>query len=551
MSRALSTFSLFVFLSVASAARIVHNWEVGAVHVDRAGAGARYAIGVNGRLPLPLVRATLGDVLVFNVKNSLSKPTTLHIHGYFFNGTSFYDGADMISSCSIAPNTTFTYEIPAVQAGTYWIHGHTNHENADGLRGPLIVDRPNEPFQYKDERLFVFEDWYSMPFAERLSRSIEHVESPRSLINGIDARQAKELCLAEGTTYRIRLLNIASTAWYEFALENHEMQVIELDGVLCKRSPVRSVRLAPAQRVSVLVTAHAGPSSADYDRYTVRQYFPHLANQAEPPAHGADSQAEDIYGSNIVVKQASPSDSPLQRPSWNWHRRRYQQLPAFSDIRLVPLSNKDNDDDTDASEDSLSTPDRRIRLELGSGRSPDGRTHSFINGIAFSKPRIPAIYTALTAGGLAMDPRVYGEHTNTVVLKSMEVIELVLWNNSTMAHPMHLHGHTFQLYEYGCTDAGHDECGSKNMAFKAGSSPMRRDTVSVGPFQYAVIRFKASNPGMWLMHCHIDTHHAQGMAMLFAEAPEVLQQTPDMPLSVRDQCLLQGVATSVNSTSND
>ncbi|KAJ2590970.1 hypothetical protein H4R99_006923 [Coemansia sp. RSA 1722] len=150
-----------------------------------------------------------------------------------------------------------------------------------------------------------------------------------------------------------------------------------------------------------------------------------------------------------------------------------------------------------------------------------------------------------------MDPRVYGEHTNTVVLKSMEVIELVLWNNSTMAHPMHLHGHTFQLYEYGCTDADHDECGSKDMAFKAGSSPMRRDTVSVGPFQYAVIRFKASNPGMWLMHCHIDTHHAQGMAMLFAEAPEVLQQTPDMPLSVRDQCLLQGAATSVNSTSND
>ncbi|KAJ1821657.1 ferroxidase fet3, partial [Coemansia sp. RSA 2599] len=212
---------LLVLLRATSAARIVHNWEVGAVSVDRVGAGARYAIGVNGRLPLPLVRATLGDELVFNVKNALPRLTTLHIHGYLFNGTSFYDGADMISSCSIAPNTTFTYEIPAIQAGTYWIHGHTNHENADGLRGPLIVDKPDEPFQYDDERLFVFEDWYSETFDKRLSRSVEPgtpsgqpAEIPRPLINGFDARKTKVLRLVEGKTYRIRLLNIASTAWY-------------------------------------------------------------------------------------------------------------------------------------------------------------------------------------------------------------------------------------------------------------------------------------------------------------------------------------------------
>ena len=76
-----------------------------------------------------------------------------------------------------------------------------------------------------------------------------------------------------------------------------------------------------------------------------------------------------------------------------------------------------------------------------------------------------------------------------------ERVELVFTNKTPMPHPMHLHGHSFQVVE---------------MDGKRFSGA-RRDTVSVTPGSRVVVAFDANNPGWWAMHCHLLYHQAGGM----------------------------------------
>jgi FtsP/CotA-like multicopper oxidase with cupredoxin domain len=74
-------------------------------------------------------------------------------------------------------------------------------------------------------------------------------------------------------------------------------------------------------------------------------------------------------------------------------------------------------------------------------------------------------------------------------------IELVMRNATMMAHPMHLHGHSFQVTEI-------------NGRAIAGAV---RDTVLVPPRTTVKVAFDADNPGLWAYHCHNLYHLAAGM----------------------------------------
>lgn len=120
------------------------------------------------------------------------------------------------------------------------------------------------------------------------------------------------------------------------------------------------------------------------------------------------------------------------------------------------------------------------------------RTSAFFNDISYVKPLVPTLYSLLTTGSAASDPRVYGTYTNPFVLKKGDTIDLVLNNDDAGKHPFHLHGHTFQVIARSDANAGHYNA-SNHPAFP--SIPIRRDTLLVRPNGYFVVRFKADNPG--------------------------------------------------------
>jgi len=80
-----------------------------------------------------------------------------------------------------------------------------------------------------------------------------------------------------------------------------------------------------------------------------------------------------------------------------------------------------------------------------------------------------------------------------------ERVRLVFENRSMMFHPMHLHGHTFQVQREGSRGPG-----------------PRKDTVIVRPMERITVEFEAANPGRWMLHCHNAYHQAAGMMTTLA-----------------------------------
>lgn len=75
-----------------------------------------------------------------------------------------------------------------------------------------------------------------------------------------------------------------------------------------------------------------------------------------------------------------------------------------------------------------------------------------------------------------------------------ERVQVKIVNDTAMWHPMHLHGHSFQLNGNGA----------------------RKDTIIVRPKETVTFEFDADNPGQWITHCHNAYHAEQGMMGLFS-----------------------------------
>lgn len=80
---------LLLLAGIAQSINVTLDWNVGWVTVSPDGF-TRQAIGVNGIWPIPTVRATIGDMLIIKVTNSLATSTSLHSHGLFQNGLNFH-----------------------------------------------------------------------------------------------------------------------------------------------------------------------------------------------------------------------------------------------------------------------------------------------------------------------------------------------------------------------------------------------------------------------------------------------------------------------------
>ncbi|KAJ2315346.1 ferroxidase fet3 [Coemansia sp. RSA 2705] len=503
---------------------VVQNWEITYVTTNRGlNMDAKRGVGVNGKFPLPVVEAELGDTLVLNVRNSLDTPTSLHSHGIFQKSTNYYDGVHMVTECGIAPGSNFTYEIPLEQSGTYWIHGHTSEQNYDGLQTPLIIYDPNDPYPADCEYLFAFEDW-SPKTAEEIYPLLTEPNPPfrlfdyppNALINGLNANLTGPIAFEAGKTYRIRLVSMSSFPLFEFTIDDHELQIIEVDGVLTKPYTTNVVRLASAERVSVLVTAK-NSTALNY------QYHVTMFGDFLPEIAGI---FPSTYNGSVVYN----SDSPYY----------VAESIATGFLDELAIESLDNE--------PLLPVDHSLYLNATSGFMEDGSTFESFNQITYKSPLVPSLLSALTTGDMAYNPITYGPDTNALVVNLDEVIELLLWSPTNLPHPIHLHGHVFQIVEKGFTN---DTTGQYRNRVPEGNAPLKRDTLFIPGEEYAIVRFRANNFGCHIIHCHISSHFMMGLNMLFVVAPDLIQKNVQVPDAVLEQCRLQGIPVSGNAATNN
>lgn len=149
--------------TIAFAELRTYNFTVGWVNRNPDGLYERPVMGINGQWPIPTIYADVGDQVVVNLKNDLGdRPCSLHFHGLYMNGTTHMDGVAQTSQCPIPAGSSFTYAFNVSQPGTYWYHSHVDGQYPDGLRGPLIVHDPENPYadQFDEELVLTLSDWY-------------------------------------------------------------------------------------------------------------------------------------------------------------------------------------------------------------------------------------------------------------------------------------------------------------------------------------------------------------------------------------------------------
>ncbi|CAF1670012.1 unnamed protein product [Adineta ricciae] len=90
-------------------------------------------------------------------------------------------------------------------------------------------------------------------------------------------------------------------------------------------------------------------------------------------------------------------------------------------------------------------------------------------------------------------------------------------------HPFHLHGHHVWILAQGNRKEGYiNETTIDDVTLNL-KNPIYRDTFTINPYSYATVRFKANNPGIWMLHCHNDWHLQLGMASVIIESPELVK----------------------------
>ena len=119
-----------------------------------------------------------------------------------------------------------------------------------------------------------------------------------------------------------------------------------------------------------------------------------------------------------------------------------------------------------------------------------------------------------------------------------QVVDLFVQNFDDGSHPFHLHGHQFWVLQL--TDQTYLNWTQYNSKFNtaaglAGLNPIRRDTITIPAYGYALLRFTNDNPGMWPFHCHNIWHMDAGLLVqLLSGADKMVDWT--LPADVQALC---------------
>ncbi|KAF9152509.1 hypothetical protein BG015_005148 [Linnemannia schmuckeri] len=541
-----------------------YEWTI-SQHVVAPDGFERPMLLVNGKFPGPMVEANTGDMIVVKVTNNMVNGTAIHWHGMFQNGTNWMDGTTGVTQCPIPPGQSFTYNFTVPnQWGTYWWHAHAASQYVDGIVGPLIIHSPDEPHleKYDQDMVMMVSDHYHIDSASLaawyLSTASEGVEPvpDNGLINGrnsFDCSMAtealfpttpgsgngKDRCFSNapqavfgvepGLTYRIRIINTGSFADFKVSVDEHELTVIEADGVDMVPVKVERVPIHVAQRYSVLLVANRSTSNEGFwIRAEMNTNCFNVENPALDPSVKAILQykapSTPSFSINNTNNNRNTGMTTQEAPnSVDWNEGAWS--PHCDDLKaemLKPFFAKDAPE-----------ADTQVVLEMSFQTiSRDRVNMGYVNKTSW-RPQLdsPTLLQAIDGGGGGggNSATMFDASQLVVTLDKIQTVELVVNNLDEGAHPFHLHGHVF--YVVGSGDGSYIP-GQSALHIE---NPPRRDTVTIPPYGYVVLRFVSDNPGLWAFHCHIDWHMAAGLLMQFLALPSQVKAF-EIPQVVRELC---------------
>lgn len=536
---AIVLISVMTIGSSATSGGIVRNYKFNVVYksVTRL-CHTKDIVTVNREYPGPTIYAREGDRLFIKVTNHVEYNVTIHWHGIRQLRTGWSDGPSYITQCPIQPGQSYVYRFTITgQEGTLWWHAHISWLRAT-LHGAIIVyPKLGVPYPFPHpaaEIPITLGEWWKADVLQvfgqaNITGTLPNI-SDAFTINGLPG--ALYNCSGEdsifrvqvnwGKTYLLRIVNAALNHELFFSVADHILTVVAVDALYTKPYKTDVLLITPGQTTDVLLTADKPQG----------QYF--MAAKAYFSATGVPFDKTTVTA--ILEYQDSPAES-YPAPIMPF-------LPVFNDSQTA--------NDFSASLRSLTTAkvpqtvDRDLFFTLGMAlqRCPPGqfcngfhgqRFLATFNNISFIRPSNailqsyyygnhgtfttdfpdkPIIEFDYTGKGLPMSYWDADMGTKVSVIRFNSNVQLVLQGTNivgTESHPIHLHGYNFYI-----VGQGHGNYDPRQDPAKFNlDDPPERNTVAVPAGGWAAIRFKADNPGIWFMHCHLEFHLSWGLAMAF------------------------------------
>eukprot|EP00644_Phytophthora_capsici_P016007 jgi/Phyca11/115240/e_gw1.28.108.1 len=520
---ALLSFAFNIATITADNSTVTYDWRV--TYVSTACDGVTMTeYGINNDVSTrALIELELGQTVQVSVTNELDEMTCLHWHGLQQLGTQEMDGASDITQCGIAPGGSAVYTFTPERAGTYWWHSHHSTQYAYGLRGPLIVHASADEKQSWEQEiaaeytLQLADLYHALPgivpmWDSVIINSLGRYNCTAAASHGyLECNSDQPLArfkFEAGKKYRLRLINMGALAPFEFSIDGHEFSVVAADGEYLQPSEeITTLRINAGQRYDIVVEAKATSSSAIgsfWIRATALYGLPWTAGTA-----AVAQVAGNAEGLAIVYYEDDDTEDPT---SSDWTETTTIEEYDFTPLEISVLP---------------TVPSDRPILEFDFRR---GLGYFSIDGgdyLHFTAPKEPPLFTI--AGGLKTE-----ELPATALARKIEYgkhVEVVLVNDMNEQHPFHMHTHAPWVVGSGTASIEDIHAGNINLKLQGA---MKRDVYTVPPCDtdasgactnhgYVVLRFTADNPGVWIIHCHIDWHLDAGLAMILVEGEDELQ----------------------------
>lgn len=474
---------------------------------------------INNQFPAPTLEANWGDKFQVTVHNQITGPeegTALHWHGILQRKTPWFDGVPSVQQCPIPPGKSFTYTFKADLYGTSWYHSHYSAQYAGGLLGPMIIHGPSNYKYDIDVGPVLLTDWYHDEYFNIVKKVVGLPPSPppksdNNLINGkmdydcsliTNGQQCtpnagiSKFKFTQGKTHRLRLINAGAEGIQRFTIDNHTMTVIANDFVPIRKYDTKVVTLGIGQRTDVLVKADMPADSAVFMRSDLSAK---CATANQPHALAA------IYYDKADTTKTPQSTAQTYDDSVCGNDPLDQTTPFFP----FPATPK---------------PATVETIDITVGPNKTGNVVWYMNGESFRGNYDHPVFLLANLGNTSYpyDPQwnVYNFGTNNSV-------RIILNNKSGAAHPMHLHGHNFNVLAEGP--------GSWNNQIAHIQNTQRRDVQLIQPNGYLVVQYNTDNPGVWPFHCHIAWHVSGGLYINAMEQTAKIKQY-QVPSTVAQTC---------------
>lgn len=517
-----------------------------------------HAVGINGTVPAPLLRLREGRTVRIHVWNDLDEESSIHWHGLILPFQ--MDGVPGVSFPGIKAKSAFTYEFPLVQSGTYWYHSHSGFQEQLGHYGPIIIDPAGaDPVAYDREHVLVLSDHSRMhphamfaklkqqagyfnrqpqtlagllkgedqPLKDRLAwgrmrmdpTDISDVTGAAYtyLVNGHGPKDNWTALFRPGERVRLRFIAASSMTIFNVRIPGLRLRVVQADGQNVRPVEVDEFQITPGETYDVIVTPREERAFTIVAEAVDRSG---LARATLAPRPGMAAEVPPLRKRPIATMRDMGMDmSAMDHGS----AVNPDAMPGMDHGPMMGMEHGNN-----SASMKMRDPANAPAVALGPGVQtispmPANRTSEPGTGLADVGHKV-LVYRDLVAleanpdvrgaareievhltGNMerymwSFDGKTLSEAREPIPIGAGERVRFTLINDTMMNHPIHLHGHLFELA------TGH------------GDHSPRKHTVNVAPG--GKVSWDVTGiPGEWAFHCHMFFHMHAGMMRVVQVRP--------------------------------